>query len=304
MLNVGVIGVGYLGRHHARVYSGLEGVRLAAVSDTDEAALNEVSGKYGCRAYTDYKDMLKDVDALSIATPTSTHYEIALDCLREGKDILLEKPMTESVSEADSLIGEAEKKRLILQVGFLERYNPAVVRVAEFIDEPKFFESERLSPFIERAKDVDVTLDLMIHDIDIIISLLGGAEPKDIRVAGAKVLSGRFDVAKAWLEFEGASALVTASRLAGEKRRSLKVFQRNSYLSLDYQGREIKRYFREAGGISHETVTVEDKEPLKEELRDFVECIRTRRGPKVSGRDGRAALKVALDITKKIEDTL
>lgn len=302
-VRLGVIGVGYLGQHHARIYSEIEGSQLAAVVDTDRKKADSYAEKYGCAAHVDYREILHDVDALSIVTPTTSHYSIALDCLRAGKDVLIEKPITVSVEEADELIKEAEKRGCIVQVGHLERYNPAVLFASDMIREPLFIESERLSPYLGRGTDVDVTLDLMIHDVDIILSLVA-LPVREIKAVGAKVLSGKIDVAKAWIEFEkGCTALVTVSRLSPEKLRRLKVFQKDSYLSIDYQNTEVKRYFRNGKGISSETVKPEKCEPLKEELKDFVSCVRERRRPKVSACEGRDALKVVMEITEKIRSS-
>lgn len=307
-LDVGVIGVGYLGRHHARIYSGLEGVRLVGVCDTDPERAGELARQYSARAFSDYRELLPEVQALSIATPTDTHFDIALECLKAGKDVLVEKPITESVAQADRLIEEAGRTGLIVQVGHLERFNPAVMALKGLIDEPVFFESERLSPFMERAIGMDVTTDLMIHDIDIVMSIIGGldggeAEIVDMKVKGARVISDKCDVAKAWLEFRGeTAALITASRLAPEKKRTLKVFQKNSYLVLDYQKMQITKYYRNEGGIATEEIEVQDKEPLREQLLSFTDCVGTRQTPVVTALDGRNALKVALDITERIED--
>ena len=300
-VKAGVIGVGYLGRHHARIYSELEGVELAAVVDRDLSIAEEIAAKYGARAYTDYVRAIEGLQAVSIVTPTPMHFDIALACMRAGCDVLVEKPITLTVDEAERLVNEADKLGRILQVGHLERYNPAFIAISKMIDGLKFVESERVSPFLERAAGVDVTLDLMIHDIDIVMSLVNGAGIKDINVVGAKVLSGKVDVAKAWIEFDGGvSALITANRLSGQKRRVLKVFQRDSYLVLDYQKKSIQKYFKGPDGISSESIDIEDKEPLKEEISDFLDCVVTRRRPIVSGIEGMNALKVAIDITEKI----
>jgi predicted dehydrogenase len=296
-----VVGVGYLGRHHARIYADLEGVDLVAVADTDEAAAREVADQYGCRAYADFREALGDVDAVSIVTPTSSHHEVGMACLRAGKDVLIEKPITATVAEADELILEAGERGALLQVGHLERYNPAVVALAGMVTSPVFIESERVSPMQGRGLDVDVTLDLMIHDIDIVMSLLGGAAPTDVRVVGAKVLTEKVDVAKAWVEFEGGvTALITASRISGQKQRLLKLYQEDSFVVLDYQNMSIRRHVKSGAGIAADTLQVESREPLKEEIEDFIQCIRQRRQPRVSGIDGREALRVALDITGRI----
>ena len=300
-VRVGVIGVGYLGQHHARIYSEIEEAELIAVVDIDQKKADTFAAKYGCEAYYDFRDVLNKVDVLSVVTPTTTHHDIALDCLKAGKDILIEKPITANIKEADELIRESEKMGCIIQVGHLERYNPAVLAASEMFKEPMFIESERFSPFLGRGTDVDVTLDLMIHDIDIILSLIT-LPVKEIRAVGAEVLTGKIDVAKAWLEFEnGCIALATVSRLSPDKLRRLKVFQKDSYISIDYQNSEIKRYFRDEKGISFEVTRPEKKEPLKEELRDFLHCVKERRRPKVSAVEGRNALKVVLQITDIIK---
>ncbi len=300
-VRVGVIGVGYLGQHHARIYSEIEEAELIAVVDIDQKRADTFAAKYGCEAYYDFRDVLNKVDVLSVVTPTTTHHDIALSCLKAGKDILIEKPITVNIKEADELIRESEKMGCIIQVGHLERYNPAVLAASEMFKEPMFIESERFSPFLGRGTDVDVTLDLMIHDIDIILSLIT-LPVKEIRAVGAEVLTGKIDVAKAWLEFEnGCIALATVSRLSPDKLRRLKVFQKDSYISIDYQNSEIKRYFRDKKGISFEVTKPEKKEPLKEELRDFIHCVKERRRPKVSAVEGRNALKVVLQITDIIK---
>ncbi|MFZ3136862.1 MAG: Gfo/Idh/MocA family oxidoreductase [Thermodesulfovibrionales bacterium] len=299
-VKVGVIGVGYLGQHHARIYSDIEEAELIGVVDIDQKKADTLADKYGCRPYYDYRDILEKVDALSVVTPTTSHYNIALDCLRAGKDMLIEKPITVNTDEADELIREAEKTGCIIQVGHLERYNPAIIAATEMFTEPLFLESERLSPFLGRGTDVDVTLDLMIHDIDIILSL--ASQPiREIRAVGAKVLTDKIDVAKAWLEFEnGCTALATVSRLSPEKKRRLKVFQKDSYISIDYQNSEIKRHLRNGKEISTEIIKPEKKEPLREELKDFISCVQARKKPKVSAVEGRNALKVVMEITDKI----
>ncbi|MDA8242034.1 MAG: Gfo/Idh/MocA family oxidoreductase [Nitrospiraceae bacterium] len=300
-LRIGVIGVGYLGRHHARIYSELEGVELTAVADADPVQGAEIAGRYGCRFFMRYADLFPLCDAVSIVTPTTTHHEVAMECLAAGKDILLEKPITESIDEADALIGEAERRSRILQVGHLERYNPGILAATGMITQPRFVESERISPFLGRGIDVDVTLDLMIHDIDIVLSIVQ-AKPVDIRAIGERVLTDKVDVAKAWLEFEnGCKALITASRLSPEKQRRLRVFQRDSLVSVDYQSHEVRRYYKNGSDIACETLNPEDKEPLKEELKDFIRCVETRSRPRVSGLEARDALRVALRINEMVD---
>lgn len=297
-LRMGVIGVGYLGQHHARIYAGLADTELVGVADSDIRKSEEIAKTYGCKSFFNYSDLLPICDALSIVTPTTTHHAIARECLHAGKDILIEKPITVTVDEAQDIIKEAEKNRLIVQVGHLERYNQALLAASDMIGEPRFIESDRLSPFLGRGTDVDVTLDLMIHDIDLVLSIVH-SRLKDIRAIGESVLSEKIDVAKAWLEFEnGCAALITASRLAPEKLRKLKIHQKNSFILIDYQKQEVRRYFKRGTDISFDVLSPEPKEPLKEELMDFVNCIKNRSKPQVSGIEGLNALEVAIRITE------
>jgi predicted dehydrogenase len=300
-IRVGVIGVGYLGQHHARVFSGLDGVELVGVADVDSRIAGEIGGKFNCGSFSAYTDLIEVCDVLSIVTPTTTHHAIGMDCLKAGKDLFIEKPITERLDEARELIDAAEKNNLILQVGHLERYNPGIVAAREMVADPIFVEAERLSPFLGRGIDVDVTLDLMIHDIDIVMSLVR-SEVKEIRATGDSVMTGKIDVAKAWLEFEnGCKALITASRLAPEKMRKLRIFQKDSYISVDYQSQEVRRYFKEATEISFDVIKPENKEPLKEELSDFITCVQNRKTPMVSGKEAMAALEIVLKINEMLK---
>lgn len=306
MLRVGVIGVGYLGEHHARIFSQLEDVRLVAVVDIDKNRTKSIAEKYKSTPYVDFREILDKVDAISIVTPTETHFEIALECLKAGKDIFIEKPITTKVEEALKLIEESERRGKIIQVGHIERFNPALRKVYQLIEDPFFFEAERLSPFTGRGVDVDIILDLMIHDIDIILSILDSngseAEAKDIKAIGAEILTDRYDVAKAWLDFgNNTQALMTASRLSSTKSRKMKILQRDSHIILDYQNMAIKRYYREKGEIITDTIFVEKQEPLKEELRDFVQCVIARRRPMVNAVDALRALRLANRIIGEIK---
>ncbi|NOX20302.1 MAG: Gfo/Idh/MocA family oxidoreductase [Nitrospirae bacterium] len=304
MLKVAVIGVGYLGQHHARVFSEIQDVELIAVVDTDIKRASEIAVKFGCRYTSDYKEVLPEVDAVSIVTPTTTHYSISFECLRAGKDIFVEKPFTVTVEEADRLIEEAQEQGCIVQVGHIERYNPALLAVERFIEKPDFFESERLSPFLGRGIDVDVTLDLMIHDIDIILTLTH-SKVRDIKAVGKKVLTERLDVAKAWIEFEnGTSALITASRLSNDRKRQLRIFQNTALLTVDYQNLKVLRHYKDNDGrIQQEGFDVQKQEPLKVELEDFVRSVKNRSRPRVSAEDGREALRVAMMINERIKET-
>jgi predicted dehydrogenase len=300
MLKVAVIGVGSIGTHHARIFSELEDVDLMGVADTDYKRAQDVALHYGCKAYRDYSEVLDLVDTVSIAVPTSSHFEIALDCIKNNKDLFIEKPITSTLEEADRLVLEAGKRNLIVQVGHLERFNAGVALIGNMISEPRFIESSRLSPFVERGTDVDVTLDLMIHDIDIILSLVK-SDISELRATGSRVLTNNLDIAYAWLEFKnGCIAEVVASRIADKKVRQLKVFQHNTYLSLDYLTQEVWSYKKSESDVKKELKKPEEKEPLKEQLISFTRCVKDRSQPLVSGDEGKEALRVALQISELI----
>jgi len=300
-VKVGVVGVGYLGQHHARIYSQLEDVELVGVVDVSLDRSKEIASQYGCTAYESLDPLLTDVEALSIVAPTPLHFELASRCLEHDKDILVEKPITVTTAEADILIELADRKNRIMQVGHLERFNPAIMALEGLITRPVFFEAERISPFLERAAGVDITLDLMIHDIDIILAL-SKSRPERVKAVGASVISNMLDVVKAWIDFEnGTSALITASRLSREKTRRLKIYQNDSHLVLDYQSAQIRRFFKTGSKeIGDETISPEKKEPLMEEILDFIRCVNTRERPLVSGVEAKEALHIALEITEQL----
>ncbi|MCL5023276.1 MAG: Gfo/Idh/MocA family oxidoreductase [Nitrospirae bacterium] len=299
-LKVAVVGAGYLGQHHARIYSELPEAELVGVVDTDEERAKEVAAKYGAGAYSDYRDILGGVAALSIAVPTTRHFEIALDCIRAGKDLLVEKPFTATLPEADELMAEAEKREAILQVGHLERYNPGFVALSRMVEGPRFLDAVRLSPFLDRCFDVDVTLDLMIHDVDILLSLV--ASPvKSLGAFGFSLVTKKIDEARVWIEFEnGTKASLVASRIAPHKQRRLRVFQGDSLLELDYQTSAVERRSLR-NRLDPERFQPEHREPLREELKDFIRCVAGRERPRVSGREARNALKVVLEINAALE---
>jgi len=307
-IRVGVIGVGYLGRHHARLYTELPGAMLVGVADVDENRARDVAAATRARAFTDYREMLPQVDAVSVVVPTIQHHRVAMDCLDAGLDVLLEKPMTVTLAEADELIAQADAKRRIIQIGHLERFNGAVRALAPRLTAPRFIESHRLGPFVGRGTDVHVILDLMIHDLDIILSLVR-SPLTDIRAVGVPVLTSNIDIANTRLEFaDGCVANVTASRVSKDAIRKLRVFQPDAYFSLDYQKQEVIMARRvdgaaEAGlpAIDIQTLAIEKEEPLKAQLSAFLDSVATRRAPLVSGREGRNALRVALDVLKSIE---
>lgn len=299
-LKVAVVGAGYLGQHHARVYSELRDVELVGIVDIDAVRAEEVARKCGSKSYLNYLDVLGEVDALSIVVPTPDHFKVALDCLRAGKDVLVEKPITETVSQADELINEARRTNRILQVGHLERYNPGVIALSQIIKEPRFIEAVRLSPVLDRCCDVDVTLDLMIHDIDMILSLVH-SPIKNIHAVGFSLVTEKIDEARVWAEFEnGVVACLSASRFSQEKQRRLKVIQKNSYIELDYQTGVVE-IRSTSNPLKPEVVRPEYREPLKEEIKDFIHCVASRERPRVSGTEGRNALAVALEINSLME---
>lgn len=307
-VNVGVIGVGYLGRHHARLYAELPGARLVGVADVDPARAREVATATNSRAFTDYRDLLPHVQAVSVVVPTSAHHDVTAACLSAGLDVLLEKPMTVTLDEADRLIALAESARRIIQIGHLERFNGAVRALGERLAGPRFIESHRLGPFVGRGTDVHVILDLMIHDLDIILSLVR-SPITEIRAVGVPVLTSNIDIANTRLEFaDGCVANITASRVSKDPMRKLRVFQPDAYFSLDYQKQEVVMARRldapPAPGlppIEVRTLEIEKEEPLRAQLAAFVDSVATRRPPLVSGREGREALRVALDVLACIE---
>jgi predicted dehydrogenase len=311
MINVGVVGVGYLGQHHARIYwelsKEMKDIKLVAVVDSDLQRAKEIAHKYNCKAYDNHKYILEKVDAVSIVSPTITHYDIATDFLIARKDILLEKPITSNIEEAQKIVSYTKNSNIVVQVGYLERYNPVISALNPLLKNPIFFESERLSPFLERGLDVDITLDLMIHDIDIVLSLLSRKSHiksiKNIHATGAKILTDKIDIAKAWIEFEnGVNAIFTASRVYNAKSRKMKIYDKDGFFVVDYQNMTLDRFFKKNNKICHEPIQVEKKEPLKEEIKDFLECIRHRRQPIVSVIDGLDTLDIAIRIGEKIKN--
>ena len=304
-VRIAVVGVGYLGRHHARILSSLPGARLTAVVDTNAARAHDVAAASGTRPLTDFRDLLGNVDAVTLAVPTDLHREIALPFLTAGVHVLVEKPMARSLAEADDMIQTAAKTGAILAVGQTERFNPAVIAARPVLSDPRFIEVHRLGTFPERSLDIDVVFDLMIHDVDIVLSLVN-AEVEAIEAAGVPALTGRVDIANARLTFSnGCIANLTASRISRDRVRKIRFFQPMAYVSIDYSAQKLE-VFRLVKGegpvpaIEGGEVTVENEEPLKRELADFVEAIRMRRPPTVTGQDGRRALALAQRIADKM----
>lgn len=305
-LKAGVVGVGHLGRHHARIYNELDESELVGVSDIDEKRGKKIASRYGAVYYKDYRELLDKVRAVSIVTPTETHFDIASKFLQKKVDTLVEKPITHDPGQASKLIEISNKNACILQVGHVERFNSAIKKVREYIKAPRFIEVNRLGRFPDRSLDIGVVLDLMIHDIDIILSFVN-SPVKNLSSIGASVFSGKEDIANCRLEFEnGCVANVTASRISYKTERKFRVFEPSSYISLDYEKqnfviyRKKKPVINSPQDIERIVPPLVKTEPLKEELRDFIKSAKEKRPPTVSGYHGLTALKLALEITKQI----
>ena len=305
-LRLAVVGVGHLGRHHARILSALEGVDLSAVVDAIPERAADIAASAGTRPLTDYRELLGQVDAVTIAVPTELHREIALPFLERGISVLVEKPMARSLAEADEMIAAARASGATLAVGHTERYNPAVTAVMPLVTSPRFIEVHRLGVFPERSLDIDVVFDLMIHDLDVILSLVR-SEVASVEAVGVPVLTPRFDIANARLRFEsGCIANVTASRISKDRVRKIRFFQPDAYISIDYAAQEVEgwRLVKRDGAkpsIQGGALTVERDEPLRIELADFARAVRDRVPPRVDGAAGRRALALATAIAEKME---
>jgi len=308
-IKVGVIGVGYLGKFHAEKYAAMAEAELIGVADSNPDRATAVAGKCGTRAFGDYRDLLDEVEAVSVVVPTSLHHEVGMACLDRGVDIMMEKPMTTTLAEADELIALATGKGRILQVGHLERYNPAVLAMEQYLTQPIFIESHRIHSFKPRGIDVDVVLDLMIHDIDIILSIVK-SPLTTIHTVGVPVVTPLTDIANARLIFEnGCTANITVSRISRDNIRKLRIFQPCSYLLVDYAKKELMvlrlRKELNKAGLPQEEVTTSsfgEEDALEAELRDFVVNVRNRTTPRVSGQQGRTALAVAQQIMAQIHE--
>jgi len=299
-LKIGVIGVGHLGSIHARIYHQLPEAELVAISDINPKQLEEISGQIGIKGYVDYRRLFGQIQAASIAVPTSLHYKIAKDCLEHNICLLVEKPFTTNLEQADELIKLAKRRGLILQVGHIERFNSAFVATQKLIRDPRFIECHRLSPFSHRSLDVGVILDLMIHDIDIILGLVK-SKIKKIDAVGAKILTPFEDIANARLEFSnGCVCNLTSSRVSEEPVRKIRIFFRNTYISLDYKNERAFVYQKIKRGISKHPLPIEKEPSLRKELSSFLECVTRQKQPLVSGQVARQALALALEIKNKI----
>lgn len=301
-LKAGVIGVGYLGRFHADKYAALPDVDLVGVADVNPERAREVAAALHTRAFTDYRELLPLVEAVSVAVPTTVHFPVVRDCLEQGRQVLVEKPLATTVAEADALVGLARDRGLLLVVGHLERFNSAMEELKAKVTQPRFIESHRLSFYKERGTDVDVVLDLMIHDLDHVLSLVP-SPVQEIRAAGVSVLTEKIDLANVRLEFaDGCIANLTASRMSFKSMRKFRLFQPEAYLSVDFEARELTAAFRQEGalgpipGVALETRRFPQEDVLFKEIVNFVAAVQKREAPRVNGAAGRAALSLALEI--------
>ncbi len=308
-LRVGVVGAGYLGEFHAQKYAAMKNVDLVAVVDIDHNRAVKVSKQHGAIAYSRLEEIYSKVDAVSVVVPTSRHHAISKKLLAHGIDLLLEKPITVTVPEASDLIRIADKNGCILQVGHLERFNAAWQAVDSALDRPRFIEAHRLGPFQSRGTDVDVILDLMIHDIDIVLKYVP-SPIKRIDSVGVPVLSSNVDIANVRLHFQcGSVANLTASRVSGKKTRKIRFFQPDVYVSVDYNTgksqifRKISKRSSQNPEIVLEENEIKHADALQAELESFIECVKTRRPPEVSGVEGKKALQVAQRILRKMRMT-
>jgi predicted dehydrogenase len=306
-LRIAVVGVGHLGKHHARILASLPGVTLTAVVDTNRARADEIAAAHRTQAAYDARDLFGRVDAVTIAVPTDRHLEIALPFLESQVPVLVEKPMARTLAEADAMIAAAAKAGVPLAVGQTERFNPAVTAARPLLVDPRFIEVHRLGTFPERSLDIDVVFDLMIHDLDVVLSLVA-SDVESIEAVGVPVLTPRVDIANARLRFaNGCIANLTASRISKDRVRKIRFFQPASYLSIDYAAQKVEAWRLEKGkgsglmpSIEGGDLAVRNEEPLKLELADFVDAIVSRRAPAVTGEQGRRALAVAQAITDKM----
>jgi predicted dehydrogenase len=296
-VRIGVIGVGHLGQHHARLLASMDGVDLVGVCDINRARADEIATKFSAPAFSDSRELLGRVDAVTVAVPTVAHVEVGLPFLHAGVATLIEKPIAPSIADADRLVEAAERGGAMLATGHTERFNPAVAAALPLISEPRFIEIHRLGTFPERSLDIDVIFDLMIHDLDLLLSVVR-SEVTNIEAVGVNVLTPKADIANARLRFaSGCIANVTASRISRERVRKARFFQNDAYVSIDYAAQELEVFRLVKNGprpiIHGGKVDVANEEPLRRELADFVEAVRSKRKPGVTGHDGRLALALA-----------
>jgi len=305
-IRIGVVGIGHLGSYHLQKYAKIDTCQIVAVSDTQMENAQKAAGLYSCNAFTDHRQMLGLVDAVSIAVPTNYHHVVAKDFLAAGVDVLIEKPLCATIEEADELLALADKNNLVFQVGFVERFNPAVMALEQVITRPVFIEVHRLHPFFERGTDVDVILDLMIHDLDIILKFVH-SPLTNVEAVGVPLLSDKIDISNVRLTFaSGCIANVTASRISAKTMQKLRFFGPEGYHAVDTRKREILSLNKTMGAdgklqIVQNNIEVGSHDPLEEEVRSVVNAVLSRSRPVVSGKDGRKSLALALEILQKMK---
>ena len=304
LLKCGVIGVGYLGQHHARIYSELEGAVLAGVFESDADRAKEISERHQCPVFSTIEELAETCDAISVVVPTDKHHEVAVPLLKAGCHLLIEKPICETVEQATEILAAANGANALVQVGHIEHFNPVMSYLEEVVTNPKYITAERLAPYQPRGTEVGVVLDLMIHDIGVVLQLVG-SEPVDVRSVGVSVLSKTEDIANARIEFaNGCVANLNVSRVSSKKVREIRVFQSTGYLSLDFMNQAGHHVAVGLEGLSKNEVPIEKGEPLKLELASFVESVKNRKDPKVGGELGKTALDLAIQITSQIRKTI
>lgn len=295
-LKVGVIGAGKLGTIHAKAYAQADGITFIGICDIDKHKAQNCADLYKTSPFQDYKALIAQTDLLSIATPTNTHFEVAKYAIEHKKHVLVEKPITEDLQQAKNLIILAKKHKVILQVGHIERFNSAFVATQKIAIDPLFIECHRLSPFPHRSLDIGIVFDLMIHDIDIVLGLVN-SKIKRIDAVGVSVLTPFEDIANVRLSFQnGCTANLTASRISQESLRKIRIFLKDTYISLDYQAQEAFAYKKEENSIVKTPIPIEKEEPIKKEIESFIDCVRYNKKPVVSGIEAFQALKVATKI--------
>jgi predicted dehydrogenase len=306
-IRVGVVGIGHLGNYHLQKYANIEDVEIVGVSDSLPERARKAADLFGCEAFNDHRQLLGRVDAVSVAVPTGAHYSVTRDFLEAGAHVLLEKPITETLAQADELVALAEKGGLVFQIGFVERFNPAIAALEGVMKKPVFIEAHRLHPFFERGTDVDVVLDLMVHDLDLILHFVKSSV-KHVDAVGVSVLSDKVDIANARLTFtNGCVANVTASRVTAKTMQKIRFFETNGYHSADCAARKVQSLQKKTHPdgrieIAEVPLNIPSHDPLEPEVRSFVQAIQTGTPPPVTGREGRQSLEVALKIVDRIQE--
>jgi predicted dehydrogenase len=301
---VGVVGTGYLGRLHARVLTEMPEADVVGFVDSNDAIAGEIAETLRLRRFDSVAALAREVECAVVATPTTTHFDVARELIEAGRDVLVEKPITAEVDEGRKLNALAEQRQRILQVGHVERYNPAIVAVAPLLRDIRYLEAERLGVFVGRSLDIDVLLDLMIHDLNLVLSLLH-SRVTEVRAVGVPVLTEKVDITNVRLELEnGAVANLTASRVSQERVRKVRFFSSEAYISVDTKEQEVKGFRLGNRAIEPMAVDVQKKEPLRAELESFLQCVRDRKRPLVSGEDGVAAVALAKDVAAAIEASM